>query len=322
MAEVPNLRTWQFLRDHVRNEVPVAMLYVVDSDGSSPGRKDFVMAATADLCTGTIGGGIMEHKLVELSRKHLKERSSTVTLRTQFHDKDHDSDQSGMICSGMQRVAILTDLRKHFDAINSCIESLTKDQMCQIEISPQGFFYFPGAERMNEFLFVNEDSWRYVCSLGWRSRLHIIGGGHVSLALSEIMSKLGFYVIVYDDRQDLNTFQDNHAVSEKHLVDYNNINNHVTTTAEDYLAIMTIGYRTDKVVLRQLLDKPCRYLGMLGSAAKVEQLFTELRGEGISSLQLDKVHAPIGLQVHSKTSVEIAVSIAAEIISEKNRKPD
>jgi xanthine dehydrogenase accessory factor len=82
---------------------------------------------------------------------------------------------------------------------------------------------------------------------------------------------------------------------------------------------MTVGYRTDKVALKQLLGKPFFYLGLLGSDHKISQLMSELKEEGISSEVLENVHTPIGINIFSKTTKEIAVSIAAEIIREKNK---
>ena len=313
------LLVWQFVLKNLKEGVPVALLYVVESKGSSPGRRDFMMAANRDQCSGTIGGGIMEYKLVELSRELLPGMRQKIILKTQYHDKEHSIDQSGMICSGMQRVVIMLNSSLKVDVVQSLIQCISAGLQGQIEISTSGLYFHSGVERINEFNIQSEDESKCIGMVGVRPRLHIIGGGHVSLALSELMSRLGFYVIVYDDRSELNTFEENRYADEKHFVQYEEIGVFLKSTQEDYLAIMTIGYRTDKIVLKQLLGMQHCYLGMLGSVAKINQLFRELRQEGYSSEQLARVHAPIGLQVHSKTAVEIAVSIAAQIIREKNK---
>jgi xanthine dehydrogenase accessory factor len=46
----------------------------------------------------------------------------------------------------------------------------------------------------------------------------------------------------------------------------------------------------------------------------------ELKAEGVSSQTLQNIHTPIGINIFSKTTQEIAVSIAAEIIREKNKE--
>ena len=82
---------------------------------------------------------------------------------------------------------------------------------------------------------------------------------------------------------------------------------------------MTVGYRTDKIVLNQLINKSFFYLGLLGSQHKIDTLFNELKEEGINPGLLKKIFSPVGLHIDSKTTMEIAVSIAAEIIREKNK---
>ena len=81
------------------------LLTVVESSGSSPGRQGFKMAVAADgtLC-GSIGGGIMEVKLVELAKDRLDRGVCEAMLKKQVHRKSAPQHQSGMICSGEQTV--------------------------------------------------------------------------------------------------------------------------------------------------------------------------------------------------------------------------
>jgi xanthine dehydrogenase accessory factor len=81
---------------------------------------------------------------------------------------------------------------------------------------------------------------------------------------------------------------------------------------------MTHGHLADETVLEQLAPLSFAYLGMMGSAAKVAGIFERLISRGISKRDLDRVRAPIGLPIGSKTPPEIALSIAAEIIRVKN----
>ena len=141
----------------------------------------------------------------------------------------------------------------------------------------------------------------------------------LGLALSELMHYLGFYIKLYDDRPELNTIVANSFADEKIIVDYEFIGKHVDKTENDFVVIATVGYRTDKVVLKQLINRSFRYLGLLGSDRKINQLMTEFKSDGIPAASLQHIHSPIGINIFSKTAKEIAVSIAAEIILEKNR---
>ena len=86
----------------------------------------------------------------------------------------------------------------------------------------------------------------------------------------------------------------------------------------EYVVIMTFGYRSDDVALRAILNKQFKYLGMLGSKNKVEKMFAQYASENIDIAALKNIRSPVGIQIKSQTAVEIAVSIAAEIIVCKN----
>jgi xanthine dehydrogenase accessory factor len=134
------------------------------------------------------------------------------------------------------------------------------------------------------------------------------------------MSFLGFYIKVYDDRPAVNTLLQNIFANEKIIIpSYDQLGEYVNPGKNEFAVIMTVGYRTDKVALKQILHKPFYYLGLMGSDHKIEMLYDELKGEGISAEDWAHVFTPIGVNILSKTTHEIAVSIAAQIIQEKNK---
>ena len=310
---------WEFIDDKLSANINVMLLYVLDSKGSSPGRKGFKMAVAADGdLSGTIGGGIMEFKLVEKARSLLNSGVKDINLTEQFHDKTHDKNQSGMICSGSQvNVLIPLNSSGSKETINKIIEAQKQNENKTIHLSPAGIAITN--ETTKGFNYKTETNWDYTECLSQKPVLHIIGGGHVGLALSELMHFLGFFIKLYDDRNELNTIEQNLFADEKYFIDYNTIGDTMSISEKDFVVIMTIGYRTDKIVLKQLLNKDFLYLGLLGSEKKNEKLFAELKGEGVKKDKLDKVFAPVGLNIFSKTTKEIAVSIAAQIILLKNK---
>ena len=310
---------WEFINDKLSANIKVILLFVLDSEGSSPGRKGFKMAVSADdELSGTIGGGIMEFKFVEKARSLLQAGVNDVSLVKQFHDKIHDKNQSGMICSGSQLIALIP---LNFPGANKTIRQIINAQKENenktIHISPAGMNITN--EPAKGLDYKTETNWNYTEAINQKPVIHIIGGGHVGLALTELMNYLGFYVKLYDDRNELNTIQQNLFADEKHFIDYNKISEEVNIDKNDFVVVMTIGYRTDKIVLKQLMSKDFFYLGLLGSEKKNERLFKELKEEGIDDEKLDKIFAPIGLNIFSKTTKEIAVSVAAQIIFERNK---
>lgn len=288
------------------------LLYVVQHNGSSPGREGFSMAVDADgqMC-GTIGGGVMEYKLVEMSKVLLAKGQHNVKIMKQFHDKQQPHNQSGMICSGEQTIAFLPLLQKDL----AVVDLLLRNKKQCFRLSPQGLEVVQEEEKLHlGFRFLSENDWSYTSKSDKQRVVHIIGAGHTALALSEVLRFTGFYIKLYDDRPELNTFVANTFAHEKQTVDYAQIARILQPTPDDFVVLMTIGYRDDKRVLVQLLDKKVFYLGMLGSKAKIRTLFAELEAEGYNPQSWQHVFTPIGIDIRSQTVQEIAISIAAQMI--------
>lgn len=133
------------------------------------------------------------------------------------------------------------------------------------------------------------------------------------------MRSMDFFIKVFDDRKELKTMEQNDAAHEKHLINnYSELAKLIPGGPNQYVVIMTLGYRTDDLALRALLGKKLRYCGMLGSQAKIDNLLADYRHCGINQELLLRLHAPVGIPINSQTPEEIAVSIAAELIKVKN----
>lgn len=313
------MKTWNFIHEKLAASIPTILLYVLESTGSSPGRKGFKMAVAADgTIQGSIGGGIMEHKWVEKARDMLAKEEFLTQVIPQYHDKLQTKNRSGMICSGKQTLALIPLHKKEETSIEKICTSLREGAKQTIQLSNKGLELITSTDSPG-FREDEHANWTYTETLGEKPLVHIIGAGHVGLALSELMVFLGFRVKIYDDRPTLNTLEENIFAEEKHIVEYAKIAEKLTSTPTDFIVILTFGYLSDKVVFEQLLQLDYYYLGMMGSDAKIQTLFEEMKAEGKSPLSKKHVFSPIGINILSKTPQEIAVSIAAEIIREKNR---
>ena len=85
-----------------------------------------------------------------------------------------------------------------------------------------------------------------------------------------------------------------------------------------YAVITTTGFDSDAESLKQLIGKNLKYLGLMGSAAKIKHIFDHLRRDGLDPNLFKKVRAPIGIPINNQTPAEIAISIVAEIIQVRN----
>jgi xanthine/CO dehydrogenase XdhC/CoxF family maturation factor len=90
---------------------------------------------------------------------------------------------------------------------------------------------------------------------------------------------------------------------------------------DDYVVLMTRGHASDHTILEQIYDCPARYLGMLGSKPRIAKIWQYLEARGIARQWLDRVHAPIGLNIHARSPEEISISILAELIHVRRTSP-
>lgn len=145
--------------------------------------------------------------------------------------------------------------------------------------------------------------------------LIVFGGGHIAKPLVEFGARLGFLITVIDDRPSFanrERFPDAEKViceDFKKSFDLLNINE------STYVVIVTRGHRHDLDCLKQALQYNTAYLGMIGSKRRVKEIREQLINEGYGQEQLDKVRAPIGLEIGAVTPEEIGISILAQVVS-------
>jgi xanthine dehydrogenase accessory factor len=316
------IKFWEFVHENLQADEPVLLLVVVESGGSSPGKPGFKMAVTIDgRSHGTIGGGIMEKDLADQAVKLLARGLGQPQLVKLLHHEGGAGKRSGMICSGWQQMAMLPLAGSDSDAVDSLIFALKRNRPGRLKFSPQGMEFQPRKKPAvaTAFAAKSVEEWLYQEEAGQRPTVTIIGGGHVGLALSRVMADLNFHIVVLDDRPFVATMTANMYAQEKQEVSYRSIGKHVSDGNQSYVVIMTFGHQADERVLAQLVEKKLRYLGLMGSPAKIAQIFANLKKKGAAAASLKKVHAPVGLPINSHTPEEIAISIAAEIIQVKNQ---
>jgi len=315
------MQFWQYILQTLNQQKKSILLYVLKSQGSSPGRQGFKMVVSENgEMMGSIGGGIMEHKLIELAKSKLQTKDLSIVFKHQIHSKSVVNNQSGMICSGEQSIVLIPLTEKDIPTVEQIVDCLQKGIDGELKISPEGLEFLPSiTDKSYSFKFVNEDNWQYTEKLGFKKFAYILGGGHVGNALSKVLVDLEFHCTVIDNRPQLHTLENNVYAHQKRVLDYANLGQHIKEGEDVYIFIMTFGYRSDLEVLKQLIDKKVAFKGMMGSAEKVKQLMEEMKNLGFSEAQLATVYSPIGLDIKSRTPQEIAISIAAQLIQLANK---
>ncbi|MFC1867327.1 XdhC family aldehyde oxidoreductase maturation factor [Thermodesulfobacteriota bacterium] len=144
--------------------------------------------------------------------------------------------------------------------------------------------------------------------------LYIFGGGHVSSQVVPLANRVGFRVVVIDDRAEFSDPKNFVEAEEVHHYPFEGVMGRLPVNESSYLVITTRGHSHDKTVLAQALKTPAKYIGMIGSGRKISIIYKKLMEEGFTQEELDQVRSPIGIGIGAETPEEIAVSIVAELI--------
>ncbi len=258
---------------------------------------------------GSVGGGGLEHSVIDLAGELLSQRARLPVLRSFHHSASAEpGERSGMICSGRQRIILIPHppLNRMGDHTRGLL--VTPEGLRFLEAPPEVEGFSPSGVR-----------WKYGERLKKPPVVYIFGGGHCSLALTPVLRSLGMRTVVIDDRERLWTMEENRLAWKKVRMDYSRAGSLVPDDGSALVVIMTSSHTGDAVILEQMLKKDLRYLGMMASRATAEHILGLMAGMGFPEERLSSLHAPVGIPISSHTPAEIAVSIAGEIIQELNR---
>ena len=144
--------------------------------------------------------------------------------------------------------------------------------------------------------------------------LYIVGAGHVGWHLARVAPDAGFHLHVIDDREKFANAE-RFPGAEVIVEPIPEWLQRAEIPASAYVVVVTRGHQHDLDAMRALAPRDLRYLGLIGSRAKVARISDALLAEGMASDSLQRVHAPIGLEIGAVTPAEIAISILAELIA-------
>lgn len=146
--------------------------------------------------------------------------------------------------------------------------------------------------------------------------LIVVGAGHIAQPMAHIGALLGYRVVVLDDRPDFATRERFPDADRLVKADFSDPFADVVLHERSHLLLVTRGHKYDyECLIRALRADPApAYIGMIGSRRRVRATYVQLIDEGISHELIDRIHAPVGLDIGAETPEEIAVSVAAELV--------
>ena len=327
----------------------VACCRLVETRGSTPQKAGAAMLVFDDGSqAGTLGGGCVE---AEVKRKALALLGGDAAVVRFQLDDDYGWDD-GLICGG--RMQVLIDPleknveRDYFTRLHALIAEgagVTEAIVFDADASglPEGASYLfdadgnlvaqvrgplengqaPQTIRDNLQPLAQRPKPCAAHGVAYlpllpRCRLVIVGGGHVGQAVGNLAAELDFDVWVVDDRAEY-VSQERFPNAQRRIAGpMDDVLPTLDITPNTYCLIVTRGHNHDEEALFHLIARKPRYLGMIGSKRKIKLIFDDLAAEGISNELLGQVYAPVGLDIGSQTVMEIAVSIAAELVAHRN----
>jgi len=325
---------------------------VAGTNGSTPQKAgSSALFNRSGLVYGTVGGGILEGKVQELSKEAYLTRSPGLF---QFRLDNSKSGGEDALCGGSSEILIdpgLTDHLRVFEEIKSSIESripgilvtsVTRRGESGVGIKrywvtgakgptlPPELFKKTGTE-ISEMLEkpITGDFRRIILERAGEGtisfaclehvippkRLIIAGAGHIGKALSWIGQMLDFEVTVIDDRPEFANTANLVYADQVIADDIGKTISGIERAGDTYIVIVTRGHRDDASALRACINSDAGYIGMIGSSNKVASMQKEFLQNGWATReQWERIYAPVGLEIRSQTVEEIAVSIAAQLI--------
>jgi len=154
---------------------------------------------------------------------------------------------------------------------------------------------------------------------GSELRLHLFGAGHVAQPTAKLAMEVGFKAFIYDSRMELATAERFPGAAIK-MGEFEELAESLETTSEDFIAVMSYSHDVDYRILLKLLRKPFRYLGVIGSVRKAAEFRRWLKRDGFTEEEIARLTSPIGFEIGSHTPLEIAISVAAQLVKIKNEK--
>lgn len=290
----------------------MVLVTIIDTKGSAPRHSGSKMLVTRNgIIEGTVGGGTGEYESMLEAINILDSKKNLVMDITRLGDDPKDS---LMICGGINKLML-----QYIDAntkavFNSTLElnnigqsvklrtDLIDGNICIVDFDEKeiaGYFY-DVISPMNKLL--------------------ILGGGYVGYAIYELADILGFEVTVFDDRPEFATKDRFPKAVCLESGNFNKLIDNYKFNSHTYVTIVTRGHLQDAECVKGVIRKENKYVGLIGSKRKISLIIEDLKESGYSEEEINRIHAPIGLNLGAETPEEIAVSIMAEIIGVKYGK--
>lgn len=290
----------------------VALVTVLKTWGSSPRPLGSLMIMRRDgIHAGSVSGGCVEEDLLQRYRD--QQLSDTYPTRVDYGVNRADATRFGLPCGG--RLELLIEQLDDSEQLQQLLVALQQHQLMTRHVDLQtGLVTLQAASAEQHFVYTNI----YVRKIfGSQWNMLLIGAGHLSQYVSQMALMLDYRVIVCDPREE---YAQNWQVEGTELTTLmpDDAVQQYAQQVRSIVVALTHDPKLDDMALLDALDSPAFYVGAIGSQRNCKLRRQRLKEMGLTSGQLQHLHAPTGLPIGSHTPAEIAVSILAEITQQRN----
>ncbi len=290
----------------------LVLVTIIDTKGSAPRHAGSKMLVTKnDIIEGTVGGGAGEYESMLEAQKLIKSKGFLIMDITRLGDDPKDS---LMICGGVNKLMLQYIDNKTKTIFQETLELNSKGHTVKLRTNLTN-----GQIEIVDFNTKDSEGYFYDV-IAPVNNLLILGGGYVGYAIYQLADILGFEVTVFDDRQEFVSKDRFPNAIRLGSGEYNDLLNSYNFNGFTYVTVVTRGHLQDAECVKGVIDKENKYIGLIGSKRKINLIIEDLKESGYSKEKINKIHAPIGLDIGAETPEEIAISIMAEIIGEKYGK--
>ncbi|HMD13065.1 MAG TPA: XdhC family protein [Bacteroidota bacterium] len=326
----------------LETEDHVMLATIIRTTGSTPASalSKMLIRQQGIVSVGTVGGGCMEGDVITAAHK-LYDAGTVAIVPFQLNEDDVEH---GLICGGSLDIFIEPITRRQISLIRALrtLRDEGKNSLLVTLIEPNkiiGKKFIVDSEKSipeiqeklgmvpvdidelamkafhrNEIQCVQFGEQELIVEpIAGSPALIIFGGGHVSKYVCRFASAVGFRVMIVDDRPSFANRQRFPEAVETIADDFMSVFDRMSFAESSYIVIVTRGHRYDEEVLERAIRTGARYIGMIGSRKKVLTTFQHILDRGGSPEALQRVYAPIGIDVGAVTAEEIALSIVAEL---------
>ncbi len=313
----------------------VVRVSIVRVEGSAPRGAGAAMTVAADVFTGTIGGGALEHEALNVARMMLADRRETPMLRWWRSARDFPLGPSlGQCCGGRVRLLFEELGSEELVAMTEALGESGTEAMALRPLesgSPMEFAHSRKDDRdhwplpLRRLLRETLSGARPrgpILAAGWYAEplgrdlapLFLYGAGHVGRAAVNLLADLPFEVHWVDTGADRYPDQMPPHVHRLVAADPAGAARHAPAGA--WHVVMTYSHAIDLEVCRTVLARgDFAYLGVIASKTKRARFVRRLRDAGLPEAAVARLHAPIGLPgLEGKEPSVIAVSLAADLL--------